>query len=130
MVNPNETPLLYLFVYKNLIEKFGKYNRVVSKKAILEIWRRCIHNVPRKYDYYILKEMCKYGLLEKVNNQEFKIFCQDYNHHLKLNTNFNMLENLTPSELKILSKLGVEKYKLMGANANQKLKKLNDFFLW
>lgn len=130
MADSNEIPLLYLFVYKKLIEKFGKYNRVISRKALLEIWRRCIHNVPRKYDYYILKEMCDYGLLERINNQEFKLFSQDYKKNIKLNTNFNLLEDLSPSELQVLNKLGAEKYKLLGADANQKLKKLNDFFLW
>lgn len=130
MVTHDEIPLLYLFVYKTFIEKFGKHDRIISKKSILEIWRRCIHNVPRKYDYYILKEMCRYGLLEQVNSQEFKLFSQDYQKNIKLNTNFYMLEELTPSELKILKKLGAEKYRLLGASANQKLKKLNDFFLW
>jgi len=130
MVTPDDIPILYLFVYKHLIEKFGKQNRIITKKAILEIWRRCIHNVPRKYDFYIIKEMCKYGLLEKVNSQEFNLFSQDYQKNLKLNRDFELLEDLTASELNVLNKLGTEKYRLLGATANKKLKKLNDFFLW
>jgi len=85
-----DIPLLYLFVFQSMIDKFGKTDRVLFTKQLLEIWRRCIHNVPRKYDYYILQEMCDYGMLEKLTTQ---------------------------------------KYILLGSVANQKLSKLNDFFL-
>ena len=90
-VKDNEIPLLYLFVFKSMTEKFGKMDRILFTKQLLEIWRRCIHNVPRKYDYYILQEMCDYEMLEKITSQ---------------------------------------KYILLGSKANQKLARLNDFFLW
>jgi len=113
-----------------MIEKFGKRNSIIPRKRILEVWRRCIHNVPRKYDYHILQEMCDYDLLEKVNPQEFQLFGLDCQKKLKLNKKFILSSELSKEELNILDKLAAEKFKLLGANANKKLKKLNDFFLW
>jgi hypothetical protein len=126
----NEVPLLYLFVYKSLIEKFGRYNRVLSRKSILEIWRRCIHNVPRKYDFYILQEMCEFGLLEKINSKEFQLSGSKSDEKLTSNQKFGVIESLTPSEIKILKKLAPKHYRLIGKGAHKRLKKLDDFFLW
>jgi len=126
----DEVPLLYLFVYKNLIDKFGKYDRIISRKKILEVWRRCIHNVPRKYDFHVLQEMCEFGLMERVNSQEFQLFGFDSDKTLITNPKFKILKSLTPSELKVLDKLAPKHYKLIGSEANNKLKKLNEFFLW
>ena len=70
-IKDNDIPLLYLFVFKTMTEKFGKQDRILFTKQLLEIWRRCIHNVPRKYDYYILQEMCDYEMLEKITSQKY-----------------------------------------------------------
>jgi hypothetical protein len=129
-VKPEDIPLLYLFVYKTMVEKFGKHNRIISRKKILEIWRRCIHNVPKKYHFYILQEMCDYQLLEKINAQDFELFGNDADGNLTLNEKFKLIESLTPQELKILEKMSPQKYKLLGAEANKKLRKLGDYFLW
>ncbi len=126
----DEVPLLYLFVYKNLIDKFGKYDRMISRKIILETWRRCIHNVPRKYDFHILQEMCEFGLLERVNPQEFQLFGFDSEGKLSANTKLKILDSLTPSELRVLDRLAPKHYKLVCSGANIKLEKLNNFFLW
>ncbi len=84
-----EIPLLYLFVFKSMIDKFGKKDRILFTKQLLEIWRRCIHNVPRKYDYFILQEMCEYGILEKVSSQKYVLFGSKANKKLaKLNDFF------------------------------------------
>lgn len=128
--NNNEVPLLYLFVYKSLVEKFGKCNRIIPRKTILEIWRRSIHNVPRKYDFYILQEMCDYGLIEKINVQEFKLFGFNADDKLCMNDKFKFLEGLNPEEIKVIEKIGPKQYKLIAGDANKKLKKINEFFLW
>jgi hypothetical protein len=113
-----------------MVEKFGKRNLIISRKRILEVWRRCIHNVPRKYDYHILKEMCNYGLLEKISPNEFQLFGLDSDKKMKLNEDFKILEELSVEDVKIIEKLVPSKFKFLGANATQRLKKLNDFFLW
>lgn len=130
MVKNDKIPLLYLFVYKTLVEKFGKHNRIIPRKAILEIWRRSIHNVPRKYDFYIIQEMCDYGLLEKVSVQEFKLFGFNPQGRLTVNEKFKFLEELSPKEIKIIEKIAPKQYKLLAGDANRKLKKINEFFLW
>ena len=125
----DEVPLLYLFVYKNLIDKFGKHDRIIPRKGILEVWRRCIHNVPRKYDFYLLQEMCFFGLIQRINPQEFQLFGFDAEGKLSANAKLKILDSLTPSELRVLDRLAPKHYKLFGECANTKLKKLNDFFL-
>jgi len=88
-IKDNDIPLLYLFVFKAMTEKFGKQDRILFTKQLLEIWRRCIHNVPRKYDYYILQEMCDYGMLEKITTQKYILFGSRANKKLvKLNDFF------------------------------------------
>ncbi|MFI5405069.1 MAG: hypothetical protein ACHQ1D_01005 [Nitrososphaerales archaeon] len=87
----NKTPLIYLWLYKKMIDRFGKENQIIIAKEVLEVLRRTVYQIPRRYDYYILKEMCSFELLEKVNSQ---------------------------------------KYKLMGAHADSKLKEINEYFLW
>jgi len=130
MKKDDEIPLLYLFVYKNLIDKFGKHDRIITRKVILETWRRCIHNVPRKFDFYILQEMCEYGLIERINPQEFQLFGFDADGKLSTNAKLKVLDSLTSSELKVLDRLAPKHYKLVCEGSNIKLKKLNDFFLW
>jgi len=131
MKAPNkEIPLLYLFVYKTLVEKFGMCNRIIPRKKILEVWRRSIHNVPRKYDYYILQEMCEYGLIEKISIQEFQLFGFDCNKKLSMNEKLKFLDSLTTKEVELIEKMAPKKFKLLGGDANKKLKKINDFFLW
>jgi len=130
MKKKDEVPVLYLFVYKNLIDKFGKYDRLVSRKAILEVWRRCIHNVPRKFDFYVLQEMCEYGLMERINPQEFQLFGLNADGKLSANEKLKVLDSLTASELRVLDRLAPKHYKLICDGAEVKLKKLNEFFLW
>lgn len=91
-MNPKtNTPIVYLWVYKKMVEKFGKDNQIILAKELLEVLRRTVYQIPRQYDYYIMKEMCGYGLLERANTQ---------------------------------------KYKLLGAQADKRLKNLNSYFLW
>lgn len=69
----NKTPLIYLWIYKKMIDRFGKDNQIILAKNLLEVLRRTVYQIPRQYDYFILKEMCGYGLLEKVNSQKYKL---------------------------------------------------------
>ena len=87
----DKTPLIYLWIYKKMVDRFGKDNQIILAKSLLEVLRRTVYQIPRQYDYFILKEMCSYGLLEKINSQ---------------------------------------KYKLLGAQADKRLRNINDYFFW
>lgn len=63
--------IIYLYIYKQIIDRHGKY-RIVATKDLLEILRRNIHNIPWKYYYPILMEMHTLGFLERINNSKFK----------------------------------------------------------
>jgi hypothetical protein len=115
-----DVPLLYLYVYKQMVEKFGHSNKVLSTKNILEVWRRCIHNVPRKYDYFIMKEMEGFGLIERFTNQKNCFYGVHSDEILK---NLNRCDEL--AEI-----LYTQKWKFVGSKANKKLQKLSDYFLW
>jgi len=103
-----------------MVEKFGRSNKVLSTKQILEVWRRCIHNVPRKYDFFVIKEMEHYGFLEKFTTQK-NCF---YGVHAE-----EILKDLNKKD-ELATILYSQKWKFFGAKANKKLQKLGDYFLW
>jgi len=115
-----DCPLLYLYVYKQMVEKFGHANRILTTKQILEVWRRCIHNVPRKYDYFVMKEMEGFGLVERFTNQK-NCF---YGVHAE-----QVLEKLNKCD-ELAKILYMQKWKFIGSKANKNLQKLGDYFLW
>jgi len=66
-----KVPLLYLYVFRLMIDKLGRTDQTTSAKQLLEIWRRNIYNVPRSYDFHILTEMQDYGLIKRINTQKY-----------------------------------------------------------
>ena len=74
--------------------------------------------------------MCGFGLMERINPQEFQLFGFDADGKLSANERLKVLDSLTPSELRVLDRLAPKHYKLVCEGSNIKLKKLNDFFLW
>lgn len=76
-------PLVYLWIYKKMVDKFGKENQIIFSKNMLEIIRRALQQVPRKYDYFILKEMMHYGLIDKINSQKYKLLGSRADQKLK-----------------------------------------------
>jgi hypothetical protein len=85
----DDTPLIYLWLYKKMVERFGSENTIALAKDFLEILRRTTYQIPRKYDYFILKEMCNYKLLEKINSQKYKLLGSKSERRLrKLNDYF------------------------------------------
>lgn len=69
----NESPIIYLWIYKKMVDKFGKENQIILAKHLLEVLRRTVWQIPRKYDYYILRELCDLGFMERVNTQRYKL---------------------------------------------------------
>jgi hypothetical protein len=84
-----KVPLLYLYVYRLMVDKLGMEDQITTNKQLLEFWHRNIYNVPRKYDAHILNEMCEYGLLEKINTQKYYFYGKKAGYKLKrLRSNF------------------------------------------
>lgn len=108
-------PILYLYIYKKMVEKFGKQNRVLSTVQIIEVWRRHIHNIPHSYEYVVLKEMEVYGLIERTTKQSTEI---DFIE--------KALELLNKKE-RVGKLLSMEKWKFMGCKSSKTLKKLNSY---
>lgn len=85
----SKVPLLYLYVFRLMIDKIGMEDQIITNKQLLEFWHRNIYNVPRKYDAHILNEMCEYGLLEKINTQKYQFNGKKASQKLKrLRSNF------------------------------------------
>jgi hypothetical protein len=70
----DKVPLLYLYIFKMMIEKIGNDDQVVESKQLLEVWHRNIYNVPRCYDFHILTEMCDYGLIKRINTLKYVFY--------------------------------------------------------
>lgn len=87
--NRNNVPLLYLYIFRLMVDKLGRSNQITTSKTLLEFWHRTIYNVPRNYDFHILKEMCEYGLIEKINSQKYILYGDSaYSKLRKLNDFF------------------------------------------
>lgn len=64
-------PLIYLYIYNKMLEKFGHKEIIVSTKNLIEITRRTVYQIPKKYDFFILKELEDYEFLKKINTQKY-----------------------------------------------------------
>ena len=62
-----DIPLMYLFIFRQMTKKYGFKDRILPYKAVLEIWKRNVYNVPNKYYLHFIKEMCDMGLLEQIS---------------------------------------------------------------
>ena len=50
-----------------MTKKYGKRDKVLTYKAVLEIWKRNVYNVPKKYYSYFIQEMVDMCLLEQIS---------------------------------------------------------------
>lgn len=83
-----ETPLVYLWIFKKFCDKWGRYNSIVYSTELIEVIRRTVYQVPKKYDYFILNEMVRYELLEPINKKKHKILGSCANKRLKKLDNY------------------------------------------
>lgn len=69
-----KAPILYVYILQYLIGKsFDKTSRILTKRGIIEIWHRHIYHLPKVYDFYIIKELEQYGLIEKAGNNQYTL---------------------------------------------------------
>jgi len=60
-------PLVYLFIFNQMCKKHGKKDKILTYKAVLEIWKRNVYNVPKKYYTHFIQEMCDFELIEQIS---------------------------------------------------------------
>lgn len=63
----NKIPILYLYIYRNLSEKFVNIVTHTSAKCAMG---QIIRRAPQVVYQEILAELCDYGLLTKINKHE------------------------------------------------------------
>ena len=88
MKQNNKIPLIYLWIYKKMVDRFGKQNQIIVVTQLVEIMRRTVYQVPNKYNYFIMKEMIDYGLIEKVNQQKYKLLASEADSKLRVLDNY------------------------------------------
>jgi hypothetical protein len=119
---PEDCPLFYLYVYKLMVDKFGKMTRIVTSKDIIECWRRSIHNIPRRYDYVVLKEMERYRFIESINRTQAYF-------NGSLFTRENISKRLNKMD-EIARLLDMKAWRFFGKRSNERLEKLREEFPW
>ena len=73
-------PLMYLFIFSQMTKKFGKKDRLLPYRALLEVWHRNVYNVPKKYYTHFIAEMCSMGLLEQLTSGRRQIQYKFYGY--------------------------------------------------
>lgn len=68
----NKTPILYLFLYDVLNERF-KYNRMTTPSYIIEVLKKRFWYLPKMVCYEILDEMEGYNLVKRINHKSYYI---------------------------------------------------------
>lgn len=68
---PPTIPLIYLFLYKRIKDKFGF--RIADIKALKECIKRNVYNLPWNYHSIIIHEMSQLDMLKKVDRNNFQI---------------------------------------------------------
>jgi len=60
-------PIIYLWMYKKLREE---NSQLLTVRTVNEVLKRCaLHQIPKPLHIQIIKEMERYGLVEKINNR-------------------------------------------------------------
>jgi len=100
-------PLIYLYIYKKLVENTKRFKIIPYRVLISEFSQRIlIRRIPRKYFDIIIKELIDFKLMEKVSKGKsptYKISHKDYKNKI------NELKSLEKSGLRF--KILKDKYK-------------------
>ena len=74
-------PLIYLYIYKRIIDRF-RVGEEISYKYIFEAIKRVVYQIPNRYCNIILNELEGFGLIEKVRESKrsptYEIKRKDY----------------------------------------------------
>jgi len=76
-----DIPATHLWVYKKIKEKHGL--GLVKTQDVIEIIRRSIRQMPKRFDYIVLDEMCEYKLLQKIDRIKCRVLSTDCDAKLK-----------------------------------------------
>lgn len=68
----NNPPIIYLFLYK-VIKQKANGRIIVAHNEVIEILKRRIWKISHKYYFPIIKEMCQFRLLKRINKRKYEI---------------------------------------------------------
>lgn len=71
-------PIIYLYLYEKLIERFGRRPVEIDVKDIIATNKIIVFHIPSKHSYPIIQEMVHYGLLKKINSRKYELITKDY----------------------------------------------------
>ena len=77
-----DIPATHLWIYKRVKEKHGI--RIVRNLDVVETIRRTVRQIPKRFGYIVLDEMCDYGLIEKIDRLKCRVLNNDCDEKLKM----------------------------------------------
>ena len=81
-----DKPFLYIYIYGVLVNKFGNRNMILPVNSIVEVFHRYFHNIPRRYDHVILRDLERMGYIEKIDKWKVRFNGYDSEDELKILT--------------------------------------------
>lgn len=63
-----QLPSLYLFIYRLMKEKSNNH-LFIKYSAVRELFNRRFNKIPKKYHYFVLKEMEELKLIKKIGGR-------------------------------------------------------------
>lgn len=139
-------PLIYLYIYKDLREKFF-INQIIQYKSLVFRLKNLIFHIPRKYYDIVIKELIDYNLISTIKGGRIPIYeleNKDYEHLIidlnkikKSTQRFKILKSRYKKLLNLIEEKETfdEKYKLLECGYEKllrikELKKLEGSHYW
>ena len=128
-------PLIYLYIYKNLIEDTKLFEEV-SYRSLISEFSRTIFKIPRKYYDIVIKELIDFKLIEKISFGRSPTYNITHNNYIdaikeldsleKSGLRFKILKDKFEKLIKDIEKVESldQKYKLLRINYEKLLRKL------
>ena len=78
----NNFPLIYLYLYKRIKDKYGFF-KIIDIKLLEECIKRNVYNLPWGYHTIIIHEMHKLRMLKRLDRRKFQILKINCEQRLK-----------------------------------------------
>jgi len=77
MVKEKKIGLLYLGLHNQLVKKYGENSTITRKEFFCKLGKH--YMIPKDLRYWIIKEMVKVNLIERISRDKIKILKCDIN---------------------------------------------------
>jgi len=138
----NPIPLLYLYIYKRIVDRF-RIGEEISYKYVFEAIKRVAHQIPNRYCRIVLNELEEFELIEKVKENKrapvYEIKRKDYEdlirnlNKIKQSTQrFKILKSDYDKLIQRIEKIENfnQKYKVLEHNYTKFIKDLEEYHYW